>query len=99
MRLSLVDAFMMTLNLGISALFAYSAWSPDWLTKRWTPARIIYDSRGDLAVRCFFVLAALGLLGLAAIQWLRAGETSGVRSESNVSRMLGIGNDELLPNQ
>jgi hypothetical protein len=66
---------MLAISLGLASIFTYSAWSPDWLSTRWTPARLIRESRGILAVRWFFAAAAIGALALALVQWKRAGES------------------------
>ncbi len=93
------DLLMLAITVGIAMLFVYSTWSPDWLAKRWTPARLIRESRGEMAVRWFFAAAALGAIALAIVQWMRAGEYPNVRSKSNASRMLGCSNDELFSEQ
>ena len=89
------DWLMLSITLGIAALFIYSMWSPDWLASRWTPARLVRDSNGVMAVRLFFAVAALGAIALAVVQWMRAGESPTLRPQNTSSRMLGISDDEL----
>lgn len=74
--MTLADMLMLTITSGIAVLFIYSAWSPDWLSNRWTPARLIRESRGVMAVRFFFIVAALGIIALAIVQWMRTGESA-----------------------
>jgi hypothetical protein len=85
---------MLTISVGIAALFAYSTWNPEWLSSRWTPARLIRQSRGRTAVRWFFAAAALGALALAIVQWKRGGEYP--RGFNNTSPSLGMLDHELF---
>lgn len=92
--MTLTDLLMLTISVGLAALFGYSTWNPEWLSRRWTPARLIRESRGLTAVRWFFAAAALGALVLAIIQWKRGGEYP--RGFGNITPLLGMIDHELL---
>jgi hypothetical protein len=91
---NVADMLMLAITLGIAALFSYSSFAPDWLSRRWTPARLIREARGENAVRWFFAVAALGAIVLAVAQWMRTGERLPQGSRASHVTTLGLVIDE-----